>query len=69
MADMDENRAMPDSSQIRPAQPSDRAALIEMRVALWPESSAEEQGAEVDAWLGRGTPGFAARRNSDRGEF
>lgn len=48
---------MPDSPQIRPAQPSDRAALIEMRVALWPESSAEEQGAEVDVWLSRGTPG------------
>lgn len=43
---------MADSAHIRRAQASDREALVEMRVALWPESSSEEQRAEVDAWLG-----------------
>jgi aminoglycoside 6'-N-acetyltransferase I len=42
---------------IRRAQPWDREELVAMRVALWPESSAEEQASEVDAWLHRGASG------------
>jgi aminoglycoside 6'-N-acetyltransferase I len=42
---------------IRPAQPSDRDQLVEMRVLLWPESSAGEQRQELDASLGGGASG------------
>jgi aminoglycoside 6'-N-acetyltransferase I len=48
---------MPDLASIRQAQSSDREPLVQMRVALWPESSAEEQAAEVDTWLSRSGPG------------
>jgi aminoglycoside 6'-N-acetyltransferase I len=48
---------MTDSVHIRPAQPSDRNALVAMRVSLWPESSVEEQSVEVDAWLNGGASG------------
>jgi len=34
---------------IRPAQPSDRNDLVRMRVALWPDSSAEEHATELTA--------------------
>jgi len=40
---------------IRVAQISDREALVEMRVLLWPELPAEEQRDEVDAWFAGGT--------------
>lgn len=36
---------------IREAQATDRDQLIEMRVLLWPESTAEEQSEELDATL------------------
>src|SRR5215475_12791512 len=36
---------------IRPAQPSDRNDLVRMRVALWPDSSAEEHDQELTAIL------------------
>ena len=36
---------------IRPAQPSDRNDLVRMRVALWPNSSAEEHDRELTAIL------------------
>ena len=45
------------SVQIREVQPSDREALVAMRVALWPESSAGEHAAEVDAYLSHTVPG------------
>ena len=41
---------------IRAAQPSDRDQLVEMRVRLWPESSAEEQRQELDVCLGGAAP-------------
>lgn len=34
---------------IRPAQPSDRNDLVRLRVALWPDSCAEEHAAELTA--------------------
>ena len=36
---------------VRLAQPSDRAALVRLREALWPESSAEEHSQELSAIL------------------
>jgi aminoglycoside 6'-N-acetyltransferase I len=43
---------------VRSAQVSDLKALVEMRVLLWPESSAEEQRGEVAVWLAGGMPGM-----------
>ena len=40
---------------IRPAQPADRDQLVEMRVLLWPESSAGEQLRELDTCLSGGS--------------
>jgi aminoglycoside 6'-N-acetyltransferase I len=45
------------AATIRQARFEDRDALVEMRVLLWPESSREEQGRELDAWLGSGLSG------------
>jgi len=41
------------SGTIRRVQPGDREQLVEMRVLLWPESSAEEQRGEVNAYFAR----------------
>jgi aminoglycoside 6'-N-acetyltransferase I len=43
--------------RVRPAQPSDRAALARLREALWPESSAEEHSQELSAILAGNAPG------------
>ncbi len=42
---------------VREAQSSDRHQLVEMRVALWPESTIEEQMQELDAILSTGMSG------------
>ena len=42
---------------IRHAQVEDREALVAMRMLLWPESSPEEQRAELDACLKGGPAG------------
>jgi aminoglycoside 6'-N-acetyltransferase I len=43
--------------RIRRAQPSDRDSLSDLRHALWPESSAEEHGLELEAILAGNAPG------------
>jgi aminoglycoside 6'-N-acetyltransferase I len=43
--------------RVRPAQPSDRAALTHLRGALWPESSAEEHSGELASILAGNGPG------------
>jgi aminoglycoside 6'-N-acetyltransferase I len=36
---------------IRPAEPNDREEWLRMRLALWPDSSVEKEGEEVDTLL------------------
>ncbi len=43
--------------KVRAAQSGDRCQVVEMRVALWPESSIEEQTHELDAILSTGMSG------------
>ena len=42
---------------VRPAQPPDRAALAQLREALWPESPAEEHSRELALILAGNAPG------------
>ena len=44
--------------QIRRAQPADRVALARLLHALWPESSADEHGRELEAILAGKAPGI-----------
>lgn len=46
------------TSRIRLATVSDRDELANLRAALWPESSAEEHGRELDALLSTGMSGI-----------
>ncbi|MGD0799419.1 MAG: GNAT family N-acetyltransferase [Acidobacteriaceae bacterium] len=45
------------AATIRPAQLSDRDAVIEMRLLLWPDCSREKEGPQFEALVGNGMSG------------